>query len=104
MAASKLLDLESTSPHSRRASRHADAKSKADAKGKGGRGAPLRGKLPEKHDVGVRGYLPRVNRTALVSRFNPAARAASRYMHMATIAKVGDRCEMAVIGRRNVTT
>jgi hypothetical protein len=36
--------------------------------------------------------LPRVNRTALVSRFNPSARPASRYMHMASIAKVGDRC------------
>lgn len=44
------------------------------------------------HDVGVRGYLPRVNKTAIVSRFNPTLRPASRYMHMASIAKVGDRC------------
>ena len=43
------------------------------------------------HDVGVRGFLPRVNKTAIVSRFNPALRPASRYMHMASIAKVGDR-------------
>jgi hypothetical protein len=43
------------------------------------------------HDVGVRGFLPRVNKTAIVSRFNPTLRPASRYMHMASIAKVGDR-------------
>eukprot|EP00241_Pyramimonas_parkeae_P021864 CAMPEP_0114291080 /NCGR_PEP_ID=MMETSP0059-20121206/8290_1 /TAXON_ID=36894 /ORGANISM="Pyramimonas parkeae, Strain CCMP726" /LENGTH=239 /DNA_ID=CAMNT_0001412543 /DNA_START=659 /DNA_END=1374 /DNA_ORIENTATION=- len=88
----RLLDLEATTQSHRRVAQKSAAKNQKRGVGasKGGAGAAGGPPLPD-HDVGVRGYLPRVNHTALVSRFNPALRPASRYMHMASIAKVGDR-------------
>ncbi|KAK3232987.1 hypothetical protein CYMTET_56683 [Cymbomonas tetramitiformis] len=96
----KLMDLEAT-VHTKTRRQTNKEKAGKEKSGSSGKSSSISKAAPAPdHDIGVRGYLPRVNHTALVSRFHPTARPSSRYMHMATVAKVGDRFVAAWQGSR----